>query len=416
MIYEVYVDKFAGDFAGMIGKLDYLKRLGVDCVWILPHYPSPMMDDGYDISDYYGIRSDLGTLADFKRFLREAHGQGIKVVIDLVLNHTSDQHPWFIEARTSKSNDKRDYYIWSRDGHEFDKAENPFSFVKERNWITNSQTGDFYYATFYPQQPDLNWDNPVVVAEMMKVIDGWLKMGVDGLRLDAITRLVKREGTDCKSLPETHQIIKNIRQHIDENYENVLLIAETTDLPDKARKYFGNGDECQMVFHFYLSVKMWEAFMDGEEERLGEIVNETFNLPSGCSWGTFLTNHDSLALHRLGEAERLKLGKWMDPEERFSAKPASKVSMRTGEIFKGDKRKIINAFRTWLELPGTPVIYYGEEIGMCNLMLTQKPSDTRRFVRGDFDWKEAKRQMDDRNSVWSQVGDLIKNRREKDLW
>ena len=246
VIYSTYVDKFAGDFATMTGRLDYLSRLGVGCLHILPFYPSPLVDDGYDISNYCDVRKELGTLEDFTRFTEEAHRHGIRVMIDLVLNHTSTQHPWFIEASSSPNSPKRDFYLWSKAGNEYAGAANPFSVIKSSNWIVNPAGNNHYFSTFYPEQADLNWNNTEVFAAMMGVIDFWTAHGVDGFRLDAAAHLIKKEGTGCVSLPETHIVLKRIRAYLDAHHPGVALLGEAhgQDPIPVLKSYFGDGDEC----------------------------------------------------------------------------------------------------------------------------------------------------------------------------
>ena len=235
-IYELYIDKFAGDLKGLTQKLDYFTELGVDCLHLLPHYPSPMVDGGYDVADYRGVRPELGTLDDFKILVEQAHTKNICVIIDFVLNHTSEAHPWFVEARASKHNPKRDYYLWSECGTEFANAINAFPDIKPGNWIYNEQTSDYYFATFYPQQPDLNWNNPQIVQEMLTIIDFWVNLGVDGFRLDAVPHLIKRGDTTCKGLPEVHAILKKIRTHIEARWPEVVLLAEAPEALEDTKK------------------------------------------------------------------------------------------------------------------------------------------------------------------------------------
>src|SRR3989338_3948416 len=256
IIYEVYVDKFAGNFKGLAEKLPYLKNLGINCIWLLPHYPSPMIDDGYDVSDYLGVRRELGTLDDFKQFTKKAHEAGIKIIIDLVLNHVSIEHRWFQE--------RKDFFIWSKTGREFSGAVNPFSHIKPSNWILDKTSGEYYFATFYPQQADLNWQNPEVFTEIMKVIDFWIDWGIDGFRLDAARFLIKKEGTECINLPETHTVLKKIRSYVESRKSDVILLAEVNGELEKVKEYFGNGDECHMAFHFHLMSAMFLSLKRGD--------------------------------------------------------------------------------------------------------------------------------------------------------
>ncbi len=404
VIYEVYVDKFAKDFRGMTGKLDYLKKLGVGCVWILPHYPSPMIDDGYDVSDYKNVRSQLGTLEDFKEFVRKAHEAGIRVIVDLVLNHVSIEHPWFRE--------KRDFFLWSKTGKEFPQAINPFSHMKPSNWIADKKSGEYYFATFYPQQADLNWDNPEVFVEMMKVVDFWIDNGVDGFRLDAAPFLIKREGTECTNLPETHAILKKIRAHLQNKNPEAILLAEANGPIERVKEYFGSGDECHMAFHFHLMSAMLLALKRGDDSMVGNLIKNSFNIPDNCQWATFLRNHDELTLSHISPARRDELLRWLDPGELYSFKGGHGASVRLATIFKGDKEKITNALKMLFNLPGSPVLYYGDEIGMQNLKLAEKPADSRLYVRGEFDWQEAESQLQDEGSLFNNLAPLIKARKE----
>ncbi len=406
VIYEVYVDKFAKDFNGMTEKLDYLKKLGIDCIWILPHYPSPMVDDGYDVSDYMNVRPEFGTLDDFARFTLKAHDMGIRVIVDLVINHASIDHPWFLEASQSEENPKRNFFIWSKTGEEFPDAVNPFSHMKPSNWIPNPKTGDYYFASFYPQQADLNWDNPEVFNEMMKVMDFWIGHGVDGFRLDAAPFLIKRAGTPCVNLPETHDVLKKIRKHIERQNLNVILLAEANGPLERIMEYFGQGEECHMVFHFHLMSAMLLSLKRGDVGIIEKLIKNSFDIPENCQWATFLRNHDELTLEHISLARREELLKWLDPDKKYSFEGRGS-SIRLAEIFKGHTEKILEAFKMLFENPGSPIIYYGDEIGMENLELPERPADSRRYVRGSFDWDEAEKQADDPNSLLMILSEMI---------
>lgn len=411
IIYEVYVDKFAKNFRGMTEKLPYLKNLGINCIWILPHYPSPMIDDGYDVSDYCNARSELGTLDDFKNFTQKAHQSGIRIIIDFVLNHVSTEHPWFRE--------RKDFFLRSKTGKEFPKAVNPFSHMKPSNWILDPTAGDYYFATFYPQQADLNWDNSEVFDEMMRVVDFWINNGVDGFRLDAAPFLIKREGTACVNLPETHKILKKIRAYVENENPNVILLAEANGPLERVMEYFGGltgspqaqGDECHMAFNFHLMTALFLALKRGDGSVIEKIIRESFDIPDNCQWATFLRNHDDLTLSHVSQDEKKELFAWLAGEgTEYNFEGTHGVSIRLANIFGGDKNKILNAFKTFFEAPGSPVIYYGDEIGMKNIKLPEKPADTRKYIRGEFDWGEAERQIKDKNSLFSQVSKIIKNR------
>ncbi len=409
VIYEVYVDKFAGNFRGMAEKLYYLKNLGINCIWILPHYPSPMVDDGYDVSDYLNVRSELGTLNDFRNFVQKAHEVGMRIIIDFVLNHVSTEHPWFKEASASPDNQKRNYFLWSKTGEEFSQAYNPFSHMTKGNWIWNEKTGDYYYATFFENQADLNWDNPAVFDEAVRIIDFWAGLGVDGFRLDAVGHLVKREGTDCRHLPEAHQILKRLRSYLDKNYPEVIFLAEAGGRFKETIKYFGDGDECHMVFHFGLMPKIYLALKRNDFSVVRDMVAESSDIPDNCQWATFISNHDEITFTPLEkEEEKKELMEWLDPEGRYSFRGDKGVSMRLATVFKGDKEKILNAFKLLFGLPGSPVIYYGSEIGMKNLDLSEPPRDTRKYVRGDFDWPEAEKQINNPDSLLNGIKNLAR--------
>ncbi len=401
-IYEVYVDKFAKNFRGMADKLQYLKNLGIDCIWLLPHYPSPMVDDGYDVSDYMNVRNGLGTIEDFKNFTKKAHEMGIRVMTDLVLNHVSVEHPWF------KDKNKKDFFLWSKTGKEFPDAINPMAQMKPSNWIRKGD--EYYFASFYPQQADLNWNNPEVFAEMMKVVDFWIDCGVDGFRLDAAPFLIKREGTECVNLPETHAVLKKIRAHLESKNPEAILLAEANGPFERIVEYFGEGQECHLVFNFHLMSAMFMALKRGDQSVLEKIVKNSANIPDNCQWATFLRNHDELTVEHISPARRAELLKWMDPEKKYTFENRG-ASMRLAEIFKGNKEKILEAIKMLAEVPGSPVMYYGDEIGMLNRELPQKPKDSRVYVRNNFDWQEAERQQKDPESLLNKVSELLRARR-----
>jgi maltose alpha-D-glucosyltransferase/alpha-amylase len=409
-IYETYVDKFAGDFRVMAEKIGYLKKLGVNCVWLLPHYSSPMVDDGYDVSDYLSVRKELGTLEDFENFTRKAHKAGIRVIVDFVLNHVSTEHVWFKEASRSPDNPKRDYFIWSKTGREFSQAVNPFSRMKPSNWIANPATKDYYFATFYPQQADLNWDNPAVFDEMAKIMDFWIRRGVDGFRLDAVPFLIKREGTACVNLPETHEVLKKIRKHVDDNHSGIFFLAEANGSLEQIKSYFGGGDECHMAFHFYLMSKMFLALKRAARSSAEEMVKESSGIPENCQWATFLRNHDDLTLTHIAEGERRELLEYYNKEGTYGFEGSQGISKRLADLFGGDENRILEAFEMLFGFPGSPVVYYGDEIGMRNLNLPERPADSRRYLRGDFDWKEAEKQAADPGSLLNKVIGIIGKR------
>lgn len=411
VFYELYVEKFTGNFRKLAERLDYFSALGVDCLQVLPHYPSPMKDGGYDVSDYRGVRRDLGTLADFKNFVAAVQERNIRVIIDLVLNHTSEKHPWFLEARRTKDNPKRDYYLWSESGTGFKEAVNAFPDIKKKNWIYNPGTKDYYYATFYPEQPDLNWNNPKVFSEITAIMDFWFSCGVSGFRLDAASHLVKKENSPSKSLPETHAILKRLRAYIKTKAPEAVLLAEVEDSLTEVKKYFGEGDECQLVYNFPLASKMIFAAMRGNASLIGGILNESKSIPTDAAWVAFLRNHDELSLLMLSAPERQELRAYADAQGRYGFREGRDLAMRLASIFRKEPQKIREAFRMLLALPAAAVIYYGEEIGMENKKLLFRPKDTRKYVRGDFDWREAERQMKDPDSLFSYVKKLVGERR-----
>jgi maltose alpha-D-glucosyltransferase / alpha-amylase len=409
-IYELYIDKFAGDIKGLTAELDYFTALGVNCLHLLPHYPSPMIDDGYDVTDYKGIRPELGTLDDFAELVRQAAARDIRIVIDWVSNHTSTEHPWFEEARSSKDNPYRDFYLWSETGTEFARATNAFPDIKESDWIYNPRTEDYYFATFYPEQPDLNWDEPRVFAEMIEAMNFWIELGVSGFRLDAARHLIKRDGTDCVNLPETHAILKRMRAHLEERgFHDVILIAEAVGNLDITKAYFGTGDECHMVYHFGLAEQMWLALAKGDTTRFERIVEDSRSIPENCQWVVFLRNHDEIALGDLDENDRAALMEFLDPKKRYWMQKANLTSMRVAEVFGGDTAKIRAALEMLYKAPGAHVMYYGDEIGMRNLERQDGIVDTRKYVRGAFDRETAHSQMKDPESLFNEVAKLVRS-------
>lgn len=409
IIYEVYVDKFAGNFRGLSEKIDYLKYLGINTLWVLPHYPSPMVDGGYDVSDYTSIRDDLGNMDDFEKFVSKAHDSNIKVIVDLILNHTSDQHPWFKKSRSSKDNPKRDWYLWSDDASIFSQAFVHCTEVKSSNWIKNEETGDYYYASFYPQQPDLNWDNSKVYNAMLDVMYFWLEKGVDGFRLDMISRLIKRDGTNCFALPEVHDILKRIRVDVSIKYPGTVFMAESGGWVHEAKTFFGNGNECQLVINFPMASNLLSAIDDFDLSKTKRVWEESQGIGGANSWGLFLTNHDSVDLFFLDDQQKRDLS----DNGRLLAKYGGGFSFaaRLYEICEGNKEKIVWAYKELLNFPGVPILYYGNEIGMSNEIFEVKPKDTREYVRGKFNWDEVDRQIEDKDSILNRVSELIHNRK-----
>ena len=369
VIYELHVRAFydsdgdgAGEFKGLTYKLDYLKDLGVSAVWLLPFYPSPWRDDGYDISDYTGVHPAYGTLDDFKTFLAEAHRRDIRVITELVLNHTSDQHPWFQQARSSRDNPKRDWYVWSETPDRYKDARIIFTDTEQSNWAWDISSKSYYWHRFFSHQPDLNYDNPAVREEMWNVMRFWLDMGVDGLRLDAVPYLVERDGTNCENLPETHDVLKFLRQRLDQNFPDKMFLAEANQWPKDVRAYFGNGDECHMAFHFPLMPRMFMAVRLEDRKPIVDALDRTPPIPALCQWGTFLRNHDELTLEMVTMDERDYMYDEFAKDAR--AKLNIGIRRRLAPLMESDRRRIELLNGMLMSLPGTPIIYYGDEIGM----------------------------------------------------
>ena len=387
IFYEVYLRAFQdgnddghGDLSGLVDRLDYLQALGVDCIWLLPIYPSPLKDDGYDIADYYGIQSTFGSLDDFKYLLEMAHARGMHLIMDLVLNHTSDQHNWFQEARKSPQSPYRDYYVWSDTDQKYNQTRIIFLDTEPSNWTWDDTAGQYYWHRFYASQPDLNYDNPKVRAEMLKVMKFWLDLGIDGFRVDAAPYLFEREGTNCENLPETHAYLKQIRQYVDENYPGRLLLAEANQWPEDVRAYFGDSDEFQMGFHFPLMPRIFMAIRSGDRTSIVDILDRTPPIPGDCQWCVFLRNHDELTLEMVTEEERQWMWKEYAPEDRMRLNLG--IRRRLAPLLDNDRRKIMLANSLLFTLGGSPIIYYGDEIGMGdNIWL-----DDRNGVRTPMQW------------------------------
>lgn len=370
VIYELHIKAFkdsdgdgVGDIRGLIEKLDYLKELGVTAIWLLPFYPSPFRDDGYDISDYYNIHRDYGTVQDFKEFLKQAHRRGLKVITELVLNHTSNKHPWFERARTAKKGSRwRDFYVWSSTPEKYSDARVIFNDFEASNWSWDSSAGSYYWHRFYSHQPDLNYDNPRVQKEMLKIIDFWLALGVDGLRLDAVPYLYEREGTNCENLPETHEFLKKLRTHIDRKFSNRMLLAEANQWTEDAIAYFGEGDECHMAFNFPLMPRIFMAMQMEDRFPVVDILESFSALPDACQWAMFLRNHDELTLEMVTDEERDYMYRVYANDPR--AKINLGIRRRLAPLLSNNRRRIELVNVLLFSLPGTPVIYYGDEIGM----------------------------------------------------
>ncbi len=369
IFYELYVRAFCdsnndghGDLRGAAMKLDYLQHLGVDCIWLLPLYPSPLKDDGYDISDYYNIHEQYGTLEDLKFLIDESHRRGIRVILDLVLNHTSDQHPWFQSARADRNSPYRDYYVWSDTDDKFQDARIIFLDTEKSNWTWDEQAGQYFWHRFYSSQPDLNYDNPRVQEEMKNVMRFWLDLGVDGFRSDAVPYLFEREGTNCENLPETHVYLKQVRRFIDENYPGRILLCEANQWPEDVFPYFGDNDEFQMGFHFPIMPRMYMSVRKADRMPLEWIMARTPLLNKANQWCIFLRNHDELTLEMVTPEER----DWMWQE--FAPEPRMRLNLgirrRLAPLLDNDRRRIELMNSMLFTMPGTPIIYYGDEIGM----------------------------------------------------
>ncbi len=370
VIYEVHVKAYydtagdgIGDFRGLTSKLDYLKDLGVTAVWLLPFYPSPMKDDGYDISDYFNVYSAYGTLSDFKEFLREAHSRGIRVITELVLNHTSDQNPWFLQSRLAEpDSNMRNFYVWSGTPDKYKDARIIFKDFETSNWTYDPVAKAYFWHRFYSYQPDLNYDNLEVQKAMLEVVKYWMDMGVDGMRLDAVPYIFEREGTNCENLPETHQYLKKLRADVDTEFKNRMLLAEANQWPEDAAEYFGNGDECHMIFHFPLMPRMFMAIQMEDSYPVIDILEETPKPPENCQYALFLRNHDELTLEMVTDEERDYMYRVYARDKQ--ARLNFGIRRRLAPLLGNDRRKIELMNVMLFTLPGTPVIYYGDEIGM----------------------------------------------------
>jgi maltose alpha-D-glucosyltransferase/alpha-amylase len=369
VFYQLHVKSFAdsngdgiGDFLGLTSKLDHLVLLGVDCLWLQPMYPSPFRDDGYDISDYTSIHPSYGTLEDFKDFLNKAHERGLRVIIELVVNHTSDQHAWFQEARSSPDNPRRDWYVWSDTDDRYRGVRIIFLDTELSNWAWDPVSKAYYWHRFFSHQPDLNYDNPAVREEIWKVMKFWLDLGVDGFRVDAVPYLVEREGTSCENLPETHAVLRELRARVDAHFKDKVLLAEANMWPEDVRPYFGDGDEFHMSFHFPIMPRMFMALRLEDRKPLIDIIERTPSIPESCQWGLFLRNHDELTLEMVSDVERQYM--W----DEYAKDPQARINLgirrRLATLMDGDRRRIELMSGLLMSLPGSPILYYGDEIGM----------------------------------------------------
>jgi maltose alpha-D-glucosyltransferase/alpha-amylase len=369
VFYQLHVKSFAdsngdgiGDFVGLTSRLDHLASLGVDCLWIQPMYPSPFRDDGYDISDYTSIHPSYGTLSEFKAFLQAAHERGLRVIIELVLNHTSDQHAWFVEARSSAEHPRRDWYVWSDMDERYRGVRIIFLDTELSNWAWDPVSKAYYWHRFFSHQPDLNYDNPAVREAIWSVMQFWLDIGVDGFRVDAVPYLIEREGTSCENLPETHAVLKDFRARMDAQFTGRVLLAEANMWPEDVRPYFGEGDEFHMSFHFPIMPRMFMALRLEDRKPLIDIIERTPSIPESCQWGIFLRNHDELTLEMVTDVERAYM--W----DEYARDPRARINLgirrRLAPLMEGDRRRIELMNGLLMSLPGSPIVYYGDEIGM----------------------------------------------------
>ena len=370
IIYQVHIKSFydsnddgTGDIKGVVRRLDYIKELGVTAIWLMPFYPSPLRDDGYDISDYRGINRSYGTMSDFRVLIREAHKRDLRVITELVINHTSDQHPWFQKARQSSPGSvARDFYVWSDTDRRYADTRIIFLDTEGSNWTWDPVAKAYFWHRFYSHQPDLNFDNSKVLEAVINVMSFWLDLGVDGLRLDAIPYLIEREGTHCENLPETHQVIKKIRAAVDERYPDRMLLAEANQWPEDTAPYFGDGDECHMAFHFPLMPRMYMSIAQEDRHPVSDILRQTPEIPEGAQWAIFLRNHDELTLEMVTDRERDYLWSFYAADKR--ARINLGIRRRLAPLLDNDRRKIELMNSLLLTMPGTPILYYGDEIGM----------------------------------------------------
>jgi len=369
VFYELYIRAFAdsdadghGDFTGLRRRLDYLQWLGVDCIWLMPMYRSPLRDDGYDISSFYGIHPTYGVLEEFLMTVDEIHRRGMRVITDMVVNHTSDQHPWFQESRRSTDSPLRDFYVWSDTDEKYQQARIIFTDTEPSNWTFDPTTGQYYWHRFFSHQPDLNYDNPEVRQAMMEIFKFWLDLGIDGFRVDAVPYLYEREGTDCENLPETHEFLRELRRFVDEHYPGRLLLAEANQWPHDLLPYFGNSDEFQMCFHFPVMPRLFMSLARKDRSSVVQIMANTPPIPDGCQWATFLRNHDELTLEMVTPEDREYMWDTYAADRRYRLNLG--IRRRLAPLLDGDRRKIELMDSLLFTLPGAPVLYYGDEIGM----------------------------------------------------
>ena len=399
IIYQLHIKSFRdsnadgfGDFRGLIERLDYVKQLGANTVWLLPFYPSPLKDDGYDIASYEEINSTYGTIEHFRALLEAAHERNIRVITELVINHTSDQHPWFQRARRApKGSPERAWYVWSDDPNRYSDTRIIFTDTEKSNWSWDPEAQQFYWHRFFSHQPDLNFDNPEVLEAIINVMRFWLRMGVDGLRLDAIPYLIERDGTNCENLPETHDVLKKLRAALDAEFPNRIFLAEANQWPSDVRPYFGESDECHMAFHFPVMPRMYMALRKEDRTPVVDIMRQTPEIPADCQWAIFLRNHDELTLEMVTNEERDYMYREYarDPRMRINVG----IRRRLAPLMESGRRQMELMNALLMSMPGTPIIYYGDEIGMGdNIYLGD-----RNGVRTPMQWSA------DRNAGFSEA-------------
>src|SRR3989344_295884 len=369
VFYELHVRTFKdstedgmGDFPGLISKLDYLARLGIDCIWLLPFFPSPLRDDGYDVSDFYNVHPDLGTLEDFKMFIKEAHKRGLRVIADMVFNHVSVEHNWFQEARQGPSNPKYNWFVWSQSSKKYSNARIIFSDIETSNWACDPEVKAYYWHRFYNHQPDLNYENPEVREEMKKVVRFWLDLGLDGFRCDAVPYLFEKEGTKCENLPETHGFFKEVRAMMEQGYRDRILLAEANQWPTDTIEYFGDGDEFHMVFNFPLMPRTFMSLARANRQAIVDIIQQISNIPKNCQWATFLRNHDELTLEMVTTEEREFILTEYAKHQKMRINLG--IRRRLAPLLDNDRLTMELLTALLLSLPGSPTIYYGDELGM----------------------------------------------------
>ncbi|MCB2156464.1 maltose alpha-D-glucosyltransferase [bacterium] len=369
VFYEVFVRSFMdgnedgiGDFIGLRERLDYIKELGVTCIWLLPMYPSPLRDDGYDIADYYAIHNDYGTMEDFELFLQAAHARGIRVIADLVVNHTSSEHPWFKAGAADPDSPYRDYYVWSERPDKYLDARIIFCDTETSNWTYHPEADAYYWHRFFGHQPDLNFDNPAVQQEMLNICDFWLKKGLDGFRVDAVPYLFEREGTNCENLPETHEFLRKLRAFCDQHHPHALLLAEANQWPQDVAEYLGDGDEFHMAFNFPIMPRIFMALRQENRRPIENIINLLPKIPDSCQWAMFLRNHDELTLEMVTDEERDYMYNAYAKEARMRINVG--IRRRLFPLMEKNRRAIELMHSLLLTLPGSPILYYGDEIGM----------------------------------------------------